>query len=183
MGLSDWASIASIGMFLLCAISFLIDRGPQMFKWGKPYWPKIGLFFMVLAVISAGISLYASRYVPPPLQNIQQKVGPSTKQIEQLVEKTIQKHVKEVQAEASQGRFVLPHLGEEAVPDISIGPRPILTFTDKEIRRIYNLSPHIIQEILDNQVEWKAYADKADIAIEGYRNYIRTIFGGGGKAK
>jgi hypothetical protein len=37
-------------------------------------------------------------------------------------------------------------------------------------------------KLLKNQTDWTAWADIADAAIQGYRNYIKDLFGDG-KAK
>lgn len=67
MNLADLANIATIVTAILFTITILVDRWPQMTSWGKPYLPKISLAFLVLAVISAGVSFIAPRHISPPI--------------------------------------------------------------------------------------------------------------------
>ena len=55
MSLLEWAAIATIANFIFFALLTIIDRWPQIFKWGKPYLPKIALIFLIFGVISAGV--------------------------------------------------------------------------------------------------------------------------------
>ncbi|MEW6659836.1 MAG: hypothetical protein AB1424_14350 [Thermodesulfobacteriota bacterium] len=175
MGLSDLANIATIVASILFAITFLIDRWPQMTKLGKPYLPKIGLALMILAIISAGVSYYVSRHIPPRLIGNQEKLGPSKEEIELIVGKAVQKHIKEV-TEASQGKFDIPKLGEKAVLKLPPLERPKLElFTEAEFKAI-PITAHA--KILNYLAEVNGYEDMADAAIEAHENYERSIFGG-----
>jgi hypothetical protein len=64
------------------------------------------------------------------------------------------------------------------VPELQLDERPRLSLTDQEIEAIYKASPTGTGKILKNQTHWIAYADIADAAVQGYRDYIRNVFGG-----
>jgi hypothetical protein len=136
MSLLEWAAIAVILNFIISALLTIIDRWPQIFKWGKPYLPKIALIFLIFGVISAGVSL----------------------------------------KEASKKTYVLPPLGEEAVLKTELMPRPRLEpFTEAEFKAIPITAKG---KILRYVVNVTAYMDVADAAVEGHKNYERSIFGG-----
>lgn len=102
--------------------------------------------------------------------------GLSKEEVEILVKKLIDEHIKEIRKEASREKFVLPRLGEKAV--LKLGPleRPELEqFTLDELKAIPR-SAHA--KILKNQVEWLGYADIADAAVKAHEGYERSIFGG-----
>ena len=75
-----------------------------------------------------------------------------------------------------QTKYSLPPMGEAAVLNLPLADRPILDLTDAEITAIYKASPTGTGKILKNQAGWIGYADVADAAVEGYRNYLRDIF-------
>ena len=79
---------------------------------------------------------------------------------------------------ASQTKSVLPPLGEQAVPNLPLDERPVLDLTDAEITTIFKASPTGTSKILKNQTRWAGYADIAEAAVEGYKGYLRGIFGG-----
>lgn len=66
MNISELGSIAAIVNVILFALFSLIDRWDQMIKKGGSILPKISLIFMILAILSAGFSFIASRYISPP---------------------------------------------------------------------------------------------------------------------
>ena len=70
----------------------------------------------------------------------------------------------------------LPQAGRRAVPDIFLGERPQpVPLTEQEFEAI----PITAQgKIIQNQVNWIAYADVADVAIQGYREFITNLVGG-----
>ena len=69
-------------------------------------------------------------------------------------------------------------MGEQAVLNLSLDERPILDLTDAEITAIYKASATGTGKILKNQAGWIGYADIADAAVTGYKNYLRDIFSG-----
>lgn len=73
-------------------------------------------------------------------------------------------------------------MGEEAVIDLPLGDRPLLDLTDAEALKIYAATPTGYGKILKNQARWAAFADIAVTVKEGYKDYLRGIFGGA-KAK
>ena len=65
-------------------------------------------------------------------------------------------------------------MGERAVPAIELPGRPELTpFTEEEMQAI-PVPAH--GKILANQADWWGYADQAEAAVKGYRDYIRKAF-------
>lgn len=69
---------------------------------------------------------------------------------------------------------VLPQVGKQALPKIFLKERPTFTpFTQGEFDKI---SITAKGKILKNQADWKGYADIADAAILGYRNYLQSLF-------
>ncbi len=184
MNLSDWGSIACILSFVLAALLALIDRWPQMTPKGGPMLPKIALGFLIMGIISAGFVVFASWYGHSRLtfinqgitSHIQEKTGPSKEEVELLVKKLVQDHMKEVRKEASREKFVLPPLGEKAVLKLEPLERPEPEqFTLDELKAI----PISAQgKILRNQIGWLGYADIADAAVKAHEDYERSIFGG-----
>ena len=69
-------------------------------------------------------------------------------------------------------------MGEQAVLNLSLDERPILDLTDAEITAIYKASATGTGKILKNQARWIGYADIADAAVTGYKDYLRDIFSG-----
>ena len=69
-------------------------------------------------------------------------------------------------------------MGEQAVPNLPLDERPVLDLTDAEITTIFKASPTGTSKILKNQTRWAGYADIAEAAVEGYKGYLRGIFGG-----
>ena len=69
-------------------------------------------------------------------------------------------------------------MGEKAVPNLPLDERPILDLTDAEITAIFKASPTGTSKILKNQTRWAGYADIAEAAVEGYKSYLKGIFGG-----
>ena len=65
--------------------------------------------------------------------------------------------------------------------NLPLSDRPSLDLTDAEITAIYKASPTGTGKILKNQAGWIGYADIADAAVTGYKNYLRDIFSGGKK--
>jgi hypothetical protein len=75
----------------------------------------------------------------------------------------------------SSPKAILPQVGPRAVPGIFLPERPAFTpLTEDE----FNAIPIIAKgKILKNQTDWTAWADIADAAILGYRDYIKDLFG------
>ena len=72
--------------------------------------------------------------------------------------------------------LVIPQIGSQAVPNILLPERPELDpFTKEEMKAIPR-SAH--GKILKNQAAWWGYASIAQAAVQGYRDYILTVFGG-----
>jgi hypothetical protein len=67
-------------------------------------------------------------------------------------------------------------MGEQAVPSILLPDRPELDQFTKEEMIAIPRSAH--GKILKNQAAWWGFADLAQAAIQGYRDYIKTVFGG-----
>ena len=68
----------------------------------------------------------------------------------------------------------MPKLGKEAVPNLQLSDRPELEqFTQEEMKTIPR-SAH--GKILKNQAAWWGYADIAEAAVKGYRDYIERVF-------
>ena len=62
-------------------------------------------------------------------------------------------------------------MGPQAVPAIELPARPELTpFSDEEMQKI-PVSAH--GKILANQADWWGYADQAEAAVKGLKDYIR----------
>jgi hypothetical protein len=70
----------------------------------------------------------------------------------------------------------MPRMGKEAVPDLQLEPRPKLSLTDEQIIALHKFSPAITGEFLKNQAAWQAYAEVAEAAVQGYRDYLKRIF-------
>ncbi len=69
---------------------------------------------------------------------------------------------------------MLPAVGEAAVPKIELPGRPELTpFTEEEMQKI-PVSAH--GKILSNQADWWGYADQAEAAVQGLKDYIGKVF-------
>jgi hypothetical protein len=68
----------------------------------------------------------------------------------------------------------LPQVGPRAVPGIFLPERPIFTpLSEEEFSKI----PITAQgKVLKNQTDWIAWADIADAAVQGYRDYIKSLF-------
>ena len=67
-------------------------------------------------------------------------------------------------------------MGPAAIPDIRLGDRPTLNpFTRDEFSKI-PITAH--GKILKFLADVQAYEDQADLAIQGYRDYLATLFGG-----
>jgi hypothetical protein len=65
-------------------------------------------------------------------------------------------------------------VGPEAIPAIELPGRPELTsFTAEEMQKI-PVSAH--GKILANQADWWGYADQAEAAVKGLKDYIRKAF-------
>ena len=79
---------------------------------------------------------------------------------------------------ASQTKLSLPPMGEKAVPILPLDERPVLDLTDADITAIFKASPTGTSKILKNQTRWAGYADIAEAAVEGYKSYLKGIFGG-----
>jgi hypothetical protein len=75
-------------------------------------------------------------------------------------------------------QYVIPPMGEDAVPQLTLADRPTLDLTDQEIIAIYKASPTGTSKILKNQARWKGFADIADALREGYKGFITKVFGG-----
>jgi hypothetical protein len=172
MNLSEMGSLASIGSFTLAAILFLIQYWDKIVEKGASIFTILPLIFLIIGIISSSFAVYTSWYIYP----LRKELKLSTQE-EMVLKKLIQEY-KEPSKESSMKIYTLPPLGERAVPDIFLPDRPKLKFTDKEIQTIIKMSPKIAKEILKNQIEWGGYADIANAAVEGYRDYIRSIFGG-----
>jgi hypothetical protein len=67
------------------------------------------------------------------------------------------------------------------VPNLQLDERPVLNLTDQEIEAIYKASPTGTGKILKNQTHWIAFADIADAAVQGYKDYIKSVFTPSGK--
>lgn len=71
---------------------------------------------------------------------------------------------------------MLPQVGPRAVPEIFLADRPAFTpLTQEEFDKIPITAAG---KILKNQTDWIAYADIADAAIQGYRDYLKDLFEG-----
>ena len=67
-------------------------------------------------------------------------------------------------------------MGEQAVPSILLPDRPELDqFTKEEMKAIPRTAHG---KILRNLAAWAGYADIAQAAVQGYRDYIKSVFGG-----
>ena len=67
-------------------------------------------------------------------------------------------------------------MGPAAIPDIRLGERPALNpFSRNEFNKI-PITAH--GKILKYLADVQAYEDQADLAIQGYRDYLTTLFGG-----
>ena len=76
-------------------------------------------------------------------------------------------------------KVILPQVGEAGVPQIQLPDRPELdSFTDQEMQAIPR-SAH--GKILKNQAAWWGYADQAEAAVQGFKDYLRSLFGDGKK--
>lgn len=171
MQLSEWASIAAIANFILFAVIELIDRWPQILKRGKPILPKIALIFLVMGIISAGVSLYASWHEP----KIGKEIKLSTEE-ESTLKQLIQDY-RNIPKESSKKLSALRSLGEETVLKLPLEERPKLEFTDKEIKTLIKTSRIITGKILRNQVDWDGYADLAEAKLKAHEDHQRKIFG------
>ena len=70
--------------------------------------------------------------------------------------------------------YRIPEMGEKAMPQIELPQRPELEmFSEEELAKI-PLSAH--GKILKNQSDWWAYADIAEAAVNGFKDYIKDIF-------
>ena len=73
----------------------------------------------------------------------------------------------------------LPQVGPRAIPDIFLPDQPSPTpFTDEEFNQI---PIQALGKILKNQTDWQAAWDIAQAAIQGYRDYIKSLFDEGKK--
>ena len=72
----------------------------------------------------------------------------------------------------------LPQMGANAVPSLALDDRPTLDLSDEEILAVRKASISATGKILKNQAAWTGYADIADAAVQGYRDYIKNVFGG-----
>jgi hypothetical protein len=102
--------------------------------------------------------------------------NPSKEEIQLLVNKAVQEHIKAVRGELYQEKFVLPQLGERGVLKIKLREHPKLQpFTWAEMEKI----PITAQgKILRYVIDVNAYAGIADSAIKAHEDYERNIFGG-----
>ena len=76
---------------------------------------------------------------------------------------------------------VLPQVGKAAVPEIFLPDRPTLRpFTAEEFDKIPD-GAH--GKVLSYLADVQSYEDQADIAVDGYRSYIRGLFDKEGAAK
>ena len=174
--LSDLANIIAV----FAGITYLIDRWPQMIKSGKPYLPKIGLIFMIVAVICAGLSNIATRHIS--LSKIQRESGLSKEQ-EVRVKKLIQDNIREMQNKESSLRvkYVMPQLGENAVLKLPLENRPNLDLSDEEIRKIYKISRSATGKILKYESQVNSYDDLMKAAVQTHMDYEKNLFSGENK--
>ena len=70
-------------------------------------------------------------------------------------------------------------MGPRAIPGIFLPERPTFTpLTEEE----FNTIPITAKgKILKNQTDWAVWADIVDAAIQGYRDYIKSLFDEGKK--
>jgi len=178
MNLSETGSLASVGSFLLAAILAITQNWDKIIEKGSSIFTKLPLILVILGIMSAAFAIYSSWYIYPNQSEfyIGKEVKLSNRE-ERILKKLIQEY-KEPIKQSPIIVYKLPPLGEKAVPNIFLENRPKLQFTDKEFRTLFRISPRIVEKILDNQVEWRGYADIADAAVKGYRDYIRNIFSG-----
>ena len=69
---------------------------------------------------------------------------------------------------------MLPKVGPQAIPGIFLPDRPTFkALTQEECDK----TPITVKgKLLKYDTDWIAWADMADIAVQGYRDYIQSLF-------
>lgn len=69
---------------------------------------------------------------------------------------------------------MLPQVGPQATPGIFLPERPTFKpLTQEECDKIPITAKG---KLLKFDTDWTAWADMADIAVQGYRDYIKSLF-------
>lgn len=74
----------------------------------------------------------------------------------------------------SPPRATLPQVGRAGIPEINLPDRPAPpVFTEDEFKAM----PITVKgKILKSHTSWVAWADIADAAVKGYRDYLKELF-------
>lgn len=66
---------------------------------------------------------------------------------------------------------------EQVTIKVRLDPKPYLALTDAKVQKLLKFDPVVTKVIFDNQADWFAIYDEAQIIQKGYEDYVAAIFG------